>query len=632
MRFRHAVRAPEDITQGPEMLNATQNAPNRASKTTHAHAAWRHTFLALAAICSLGSACAQSLASPQELTAAPLASEAMAGSSDKPAVNNSTLDANLFYQLLISEIQVRQGDLGTAYQLYLDAAKRTRDAQLFQRSVDYALQARAGEQALAAAKAWRQSLPESREASEYTAQILMALGRYDEVADPIRSVLRATPVHALPSVLIGLPRSMGRITDRKAVAKIIEDATVPWREGKSALVEAWVADSEGWLMAGDANKAYRALESAMKLSPSHPGIGLIASELMTSQPELEQVVLQQLKTTPSDIVRLAYARKLTAGQRLNDAAEQLDVVVKNQPDNAQALLTLGAVRLELGQAQQGEATLRQLLTLKPAPQADGSPGTLGVDLETVYSLLAQSAEQRKQYAQADEWLRKADPDTSRIKIQAARAKLLLIQGKVQEGFKLLRAMPESEPRDALAKLNAEVQLLREMKAYDEALKLLQQANSRFPNDPSLLYDQAMVAEQLGRHDEVDPLLRRVIQLNPEDPNAYNALGYSLADRNISLDEAQELVGKALSLKPGDPFITDSLGWVAYRQGRLDDARTLLQQAFMARPDPEIAAHLGEVLWVQGRKEEAIKVWREGKGRDATNKTLRDTLQRFQPKL
>jgi Flp pilus assembly protein TadD len=193
-------------------------------------------------------------------------------------------------------------------------------------------------------------------------------------------------------------------------------------------------------------------------------------------------------------------------------------------------------------------------------------------------------------------------------------------------------MPESEPRDALAKLNAEVQLLREMKAYDEALKLLQQANSRFPNDPSLLYDQAMVAEQLGRHDEVDPLLRRVIQLNPEDPNAYNALGYSLADRNISLDEAQELVGKALSLKPGDPFITDSLGWVAYRQGRLDDARTLLQQAFMARPDPEIAAHLGEVLWVQGRKEEAIKVWREGKGRDATNKTLRDTLQRFQPKL
>jgi len=620
MRFRHAVRAPEEHTQGPEMLNVT---PQASRGPSNAPSRWRHSVLALAAVCSLHSAWAQSPAAPTGASA-----EAKA----KSDVLNSTMDATLFYQLLISEIQVRQGDLGTAYQLYLDAAKRTRDAQLFQKSVDYALQARAGEQALAAAKAWRQSLPESREASEYTAQILMALGRYDEVAEPIKSVLKATPTHALPSVLIGLPRSMGRISDRKAVAQIIEDATAPWREGKGAMVEAWIADGEGWTTAGDTNKAYRALENAMKLSPAHPGVGLLAAELMSSQPELERVVLQQLKTSPNDIVRLAYARKLTAAQRMNDAAAQLDMVVQSQPDNAQALLTLGAVRLELGQSQQSEAALRRLLSLKPAPQADGSPGLLGVDLETVYALLAQSAEQNKQYEQADEWLRKADPESSRVKIQAARAKLLLIQGKTQEGFKLLRAMPESEPRDALAKLNAEVQLLRELKAYEEALKLLKQANQRFPNDPSLLYDQAMMAEQLGRHDEMDPLLRRVIQLTPEDPNAYNALGYSLADRNIQLDDAQQLVGKALSLKPGDPFITDSMGWVAFRQGRLDDARSLLQQAFNARPDPEIAAHLGEVLWVQGRKDEAIKVWRDGKARDATNKTLRETLQRFQPSL
>lgn len=619
MRFRHAVRAPEDQTQGPEMLNTTQVAHHRAPSAVHSPARWHRTLVALAAMCSLGSAWSQSQAAPTE-------------PSGKAEINNSLLDATLFYQLLISEIQVRQGDLGTAYQLYLDAAKRTRDPQLFQKSVDYALQARAGEQALGAAKAWRQSLPDSRNAAEYTAQILIALGRYDEVAEPIKLMLKATPTHAVPAMLMGLPRSLNRIPDSKVVAQIIEETTAPWREGKGALAEAWVADGEGWGRAGDINKAYRALESAIKLSPSHPGSGLLATELMPSRPELEQIVLQQLKESPNDIVRLAYARKLTAAQRLNDAAAQLDMVVQNQPNNAQALLTLGAVRLELGQSQEGEAALRQLLSLKPAPLADGSPGTLGVDLETVYTLLAQSAEQRKQYGQADEWLRKADPDTSRIKIQAFRAKLLLIQGKTQEGFKLLRAMPESEPRDALAKLNAEVQLLRDMKAFDEALKLLQQGNQRFPNDPNLLYDQAMLAELLGRHDEVDPLLRRVIQLSPEDPSAYNALGYSLADRNILLDEAQQLVGKALSLKPGDPFITDSMGWVAFRQGRLDDARTLLQQAFMARPDPEIAAHLGEVLWVQGRKEEALKVWREGKERDATNKTLRGTLQRLQPAL
>ena len=619
MRFRPAVRAPQVNRQGPEMLNQSLPSSRPPALSAKPLVVWRHTLLALAAACSLGVTHAQDTAAKDD-------------AKPKAEVRNSVMDATLFYQLLISEIQVRQGDLGTAYQLYLDAGKRLQNPQLLQKAVDYALQARAGEQALAAAKAWRQALPESREAAEYTAQILMALGRYDEVAEPIRSVLRLTPPQALPSGLIGLPRSLGRISDHKAAAQIIDDATAPWREGKGALAEAWIADGEGWTMAGDINRARRALESAQKISPTHPGIGLLAAELMSSHPDLEQVVLQQLNAAPNDVVRLAYARKLTAAQRMADAAVQLELVVKSQPDNAQALLTLGAVRLELGQSQQGEAALKRLLDIKPAPKPDGTPGTLGVDLETVHVLLAQAAEQRKQYVQADEWLRKADPETSRIKIQTARAKLLILQGKTPEAFKLLRAMPEGEPRDALAKINAEVQLLRDIKAFDDAHKLLKQANQRFPNDPGLLYDQAMLAEQLGQHDEVAPLLRKVIELTPDDPNAYNALGYSLADRNVSLEEAQALVGKALSLRPGDPFITDSMGWVAFRQGRMEDALTLLRQAYSARPDAEIAAHLGEVLWVQGRKDEAIKVWREGRERDATNKTLRDTLQRLKPAL
>ena len=205
-----------------------------------------------------------------------------------------------------------------------------------------------------------------------------------------------------------------------------------------------------------------------------------------------------------------------------------------------------------------------------------------------------------------------------------------MQGKIQEGIKLLRAMPETEPRDGIAKVNAEVQLWREMKAYDEAMKVLRQANRNYPNDPDLMYDQAMVAEQLGLHAEVEPLLRQVMALKPEDPNAYNALGYSLADRNLRLDEARALITKALSLRPGDPFITDSLGWVAFREGQTEQALQLLQQAYQARPDAEIAAHLGEVLWVVGRKDEARRIWEEGRKRDADNKTLQDTLKRLKP--
>jgi len=548
----------------------------------------------------------------------------------KPPVENSAMDATLFYQVLISEIQVRQGDLGTAYQIYLDAAKRLRSAQLFHKSVEYALQGRAGEQALIAARAWRQALPQDRQAAEYAAQILIALGRPDEAADPIKAMLRLTPSATLPQVLGGLPRSLSRIADRKVLAQVVDDASAPWREPGKEIAQAWVASSEAWLQANDPIKARQALNRAAKLDPSLLSIGLLASELMVSQPDAEQLIKAQLASHPTDVVRLAYARRLATQQRMAEAGEQLDAVVLSQPDNAPALLTLAAVRLENNQTSAAEAALNRLIALKPAPKADGSPGELGVDIDTAYLLMAQVQEQRKQYAQADDWLRKADPQSEKVKVQSARAKLLLMQGKIQEGIKLLRAMPETEPRDGIAKVNAEVQLWREMKAYGEAMKVLRQANRNYPNDPDLMYDQAMIAEQLGLHAEVEPLLRQVMALKPEDPNAYNALGYSLADRNLRLDEARTLVTKALSLRPGDPFITDSLGWVAFREGQIEQALQLLRQAYQARPDAEIAAHLGEVLWVAGQQDEARRIWQEGRTRDADNKTLQDTLKRFQP--
>jgi Flp pilus assembly protein TadD len=148
----------------------------------------------------------------------------------------------------------------------------------------------------------------------------------------------------------------------------------------------------------------------------------------------------------------------------------------------------------------------------------------------------------------------------------------------------------------------------------------------------LIYEQAMMAEKLGRLDEMERLLRRVIQLKPDHQHAYNALGYSLADRGLRLDEARSLIQKALDLSPGDPFITDSLAWVKFRQGQHQEALALLTQAYTARPDTEIAAHLGEVLWTLGRQEEAKRVWSEGRKRDAENEVLLETLKRLRPGL
>jgi Flp pilus assembly protein TadD len=148
----------------------------------------------------------------------------------------------------------------------------------------------------------------------------------------------------------------------------------------------------------------------------------------------------------------------------------------------------------------------------------------------------------------------------------------------------------------------------------------------------LVYEQAMMAEKLNRLDQMEKLLRQVIQAKPEHQNAYNALGYSLADRGVRLPEARQLVRKALDLAPGDPFITDSLGWIEFRLGNRSEAVRLLREAWNKRPDTEIGAHLGEVLWVDGNKDEARKIWRDARNRDAGNDVLKETLQRLKVDL
>jgi Flp pilus assembly protein TadD len=192
--------------------------------------------------------------------------------------------------------------------------------------------------------------------------------------------------------------------------------------------------------------------------------------------------------------------------------------------------------------------------------------------------------------------------------------------------------PSASRGDARAKLVAEASVLREVKRWGDAFEVLGGAVQRFPDDPDLLYEQAMVAEKMDRMDDMERLLRQVIAIKPDNAHAHNALGYSLADRSLRLPEARSLVQRALEISPGDPFITDSLGWVEYRSGNLDEALRLLRQAYASRPDVEIGAHLGEVLWAAGQRDEARRIWAESKGRDAANDVLRETLARLKVDL
>ena len=595
-------------------------------------------WLALAATAlSATLALAQTPGAPPRAATVPPAAEAA----------RSALDAPLFYQLLIGEIELRNGEAGNAYAVLLDAARRTRDEALFKRSVDVALQARAGDQALAAARAWRQTLPQSLEALRYELQLLATLNRSAEVAEPLKLLLAATPEAERAALIAGLPRLLQRIGDKAQAAGLIEELLQPYTQAAqtpATRTAAQVASGRAWWLAGDAPRALGHAQRAQAEDTGAAGPALLALDLMSKAPGAEKLVLSHLQRPGADVaVQLAYVRALSGAQRYVDAIAQLKLVTRNKPELAAPWLSLGALQLELRQPREAESSLQRFLAARTATTAapdatpddddddDNSRGNDGGQTQA-WLMLAQAADQRGDAKAANAWLDKIDNPQRALEVQTRRAMLLARQGKLHEARAMVQQVPERRPEDARAKLLAESQVLREVKRWNDAHAVLVAASERFPGDADLLYEQAMMAEKLLRIDEMERVLRKVIELKPDHHHAYNALGYSLADRSLRLPEARTLIKKALELSPGDPFITDSLGWVEFRLGNRDEALRLLRQAYASRPDPEIAAHLGEVLWANGARDEARRVWREGRESDAVNEVLRETLTRLQVKL
>ena len=581
--------------------------------------------------------------SPQAPASAPDADDAKP--EKKAAVENSRLDRQLFYQLLIGEIQQRDGEPGEAYQIILDAARRNPDDQLFRRATDIAVQARAGDQALLAVRAWRQTLPESLEALRYQIQLLIALNRINETLDPLQALLRLTPAAQRIALITSLPRSYARAPDRAATATLIEQALQSSVEAPATQVTARVAVGRAWLAAGDSAKGLAQAQRAAQLDPGNEAPAALALEFPAADKAAEAIVLDHLKAKPdSNAVRLLYVRSLLNAQRFADAAPQLETLTRNAPDMAQAWLTLGALHLQLREPAPATVALQKYVALVQAqgpatrPAAadseddEDAPQTQEDALSRGWLLLSQAAEQQGDMRGAEAWLAKIDSPQRVLEVQARRASLLAREGKLAQARELIRRAPERTPADARAKLMAEAQVMRDAKQWNEAAKVLAQGNEKYPNDVDLLYEQSMMFEKLNKLDDMERLLRKVIELKPDHQHAYNALGYSLAERNVRLPEARTLIKKALELSPGEPSITDSLGWVEYRLGNHAEAVRLLRDAYRSQPDAEIAAHLGEVLWVSGQVDEAKRIWREARGRDAANDVLRETLARLRVDL
>lgn len=522
----------------------------------------------------------------------PVAAHAQDNEASK--LGNSALTGELLYEILLGEMNLRLGEPAAGFSLLLDAARKSKDAQLYDRAVEIALQARSGDGALMAARAWAQAWPKDRRANQQVLQILLALNQVPESLEPLKKEIELTPAAERDATINAIPRYFARVSDKKRATAVVQQALEPYlQKNTTTSAVAWTSLGRMRLGSDDVAGAQEAAKKGLAADSKTPGPTLLALELMGKKvPEAEALVLQGLRSQDGIEMAMSYVRVLIELERYKDASEQLQAITRKDPKLADAWLVLGSLQFEQGQDKEAEASLSRYVTL--ATQTPTETNTRGLN-----------------------------------QAQTRRAALLARQGKMGQARELIQQIPASTPDEQRSRVLAEVQLLREHRQWQTAFDLLAAVNG---SDLDLMYEQAMLAEKLNQLDEMEKLLRQVIAQNPSYYNAYNALGFSLADRNMRLTEAKQLIVKALTFAPDDPFITDSLGWVEFRLGNLTSALSYLQKAYKARADAEIAAHLGEVLWQLKRPEEALKVWREGLELAPTNETLQETLQRLKPAL
>jgi tetratricopeptide (TPR) repeat protein len=600
---------------------------------------FQRIFLPFALISALAAAgaCAQIDGVGQAPGAVPAAAPAKAGAPTKaaapekgatpteaatPTATNANLQPEqslseaLLYEFLIGEIAAQRGDPVLAARTYIDLARRTRDPRVARRAVELASTAHEQALALEAAKLWQETEPDSIRALQAVTALTIAAKRVDEAEPYLAKLLAAQSTNAA-SGFMQLNRLLVRNPDKAASLRVVRRLAAPYPK----LPEAHFAVAQAALAAGDEKAALGAIRRAIALRPDWAiGVLFEAQILQTRAPAQAAARLERyLEHYPDQRdVRMNYARVLVLEKRYPEARKQFERLLADNPGNTDVIFAVGLLAFQLKDYEVAERNLERLLELNYS------------DVNTVRYTLGQIAEERKDWAKAIRWYETVGAGEQSLPAQLRVASVMARQGKLDEGRAYLHSIVLKDEQQRVQILVAEAQLLREANRNDEAYKLLGKALEQNPDEPDLLYDHALTAEKLEQFDVLETNLRKLIEVRPDHAHAYNALGYSFADRNTRLEEARVLIERALELSPNDAFIVDSMGWVLYRQGNAQAAVAQLRRAWSLRPDAEIGAHLGEVLWAAGDREEANRVWDEALREHPDNETLLKTLRRFRP--
>ena len=524
------------------------------------------------------------------------------------------LTAPILFDFLVGETALQRGNLDIAVSRYVKLAKTTRDPRIAKRATEIALHAGNPFAAEQAAAMWVELEPDSTDARQTIAALLVNMGNLD-AARPHLEKLLASEKDSIGNAFMQLNQLLSRNTDKVATLRLIQRLSQPYKD----VPEVHFAISQAAWFANQHPLAAEEMQRALTLRPGWEIAAVHNGRILQriSSTDASEFYRDYLKKYPAaNEVRIAYARVLIGDNHTDLAREQLQWLSEKNPEDAEITLAVGLLATEMGDFDITETSFKKALSLGYK------------DTNAVHFHLGQIYEETKRPDMAMASYQMVKSGGRYLPAQIRYADLLALKGHLKEAREHLQKLPAANDQQTAHLILAEAQILRRSKAHREVFDLLNDGLKKLPDYPELLYDRALAADKLGKFSILEKDLRKLIKLKPDNAHAYNALGYSLAERGAQFPEALKLIRKAVELSPEDPYIMDSLGWVYYRMGNFVEGLNYLNLAFAARPDAEIAAHLGEVLWAKGAKDNAKDIWRHALEKDPENDVLLETLQRL----
>lgn len=567
----------------------------------------------LLSLLSLLTACAGTVKPEPEAEAAPLQS-----AKTDETLPQVALEPEILYDLLLGEIAGQRGQIGVAATTLGKVAQQTRDPRIAERATLAALYAKRYDEALQSARLWTELRPHDTEAREALITALLELDRVAEAKEHFQTLFAAEETRRnLDQAYLRVAAVLGRASNRAAALDVMQSLVAL----NPRVASAHFAMAHLQVRGGDLDKALVSVDEALKQRPDWEDAALFKARILLSQkePQKARAFYESFLSDNrgANNVRLNYARFLVDQKEWQKALEEFKRVANNAPDDADTVYAVGLLSLQTNNLEDADKYLKQALKLRPQN-----------DQARLY--LGQVAEQRKLYDEAVHWYLEVSDGEYYFEAQARLGVALAKQGDLARARQHLEGIKAQNDPQRVQVALAHEQILREAKQFNEALAVLNAAIQTVPGDKDLLYARALVAEKLHMLEITERDLREILKKDPKNVNALNALGYTLTDRTTRYDEAYELLRQAMELKPDDAFIMDSMGWLQYRRGNSAEAVKYLRRALDIRNDAEIAAHLGEVLWVMGDRHEAESVWDRALRETPDNEALNGVIKKFKP--